>query len=73
MTTHNLQDEPESTIGSKPEPRREQKSVPGPHTHTREEEERIRHGARIRSEEGDETEDGSEIRDRDEPVETLLI
>lgn len=64
MTTHDLQEEPESTIGSKPMHPEER----APARESREEE---AHGppagapSRMRREEGEETEDGSEIRDRD--------
>lgn len=55
MTTP-IQDEPESTVGRKP--------GPGPEP-TRREGAPRRSGAGIRREEGDETEAGSEIRDRE--------
>lgn len=60
MPTHNLQEEPESTIGSKPEELKEDEEE----RHARERE--LAHGVRMRREEGEETEDGREIRERQE-------
>ncbi len=55
-----LQDEPESTVGRKPDRGFEHPGRPGAAAASP-----VRSGAAIRREEGDETEAGSEIRDRE--------